>query len=76
MNFDNQGIVSETFLRQRWILLWVDGVINFTETYYKMHCITMEYTLPPPKYWNFTKTNFWQGHEVWTLVEKAAKFLD
>ena len=46
MNFDNQGIVSGTFLRQMGVLLLVDGTIYFTETCYKMHCITMEYTTP------------------------------
>ena len=46
MNFDNQGIVSETFLWRTWVLLLVDSAIYFTETYYKMHCITMGYTNP------------------------------
>ena len=76
MTFDNQGIVSETFLRQRWVLLLVDGAIYFTDTYYKMHCITIGCTTPPQKYWNYTKINAWQSHEVWTLVGKAIKLLD
>ena len=33
-------------------LLLVDAAIYFTETYYKMHSITMGYTIPPEKYWN------------------------
>ena len=37
MNFDNQGIVSGTYLRQWWVLLLVDGAICLTEIYYKMH---------------------------------------
>ena len=48
MNFDNQGIVWGIFLRQRWVLLLVDGAIYFTETYYKIHCITMGCTIPLP----------------------------
>ena len=76
MNFDNQGIVSGTFLRQRWVLQFVDGAIYFTETFYKLHCITMGYTTPPQKYWNYTKINAWEDQEVWILVGKATKFLD
>ena len=60
MNFDNQGIVSGTFLRQRWVLLLVDGAIYFTEAFYKWHCISMGYTTPPQKYWNYTKINAWE----------------
>ena len=41
-----------------------------------MPCITMGYTTPPQKYWNYTKINVSEGHEVWTLVGKARKFLD
>ena len=41
-----------------------------------MHCITMGYTHPPKKYWNYTKINACQGNEVWTLAGKATKFLD
>ena len=74
--FDNQGIVSGIFMRQRWVLLLVDEVIYFTETFYKMHCITMGYTTPAKKYWNYTKTNAWEDHEVWTLLGKATKFSD
>ena len=74
MNFDNQGIVSGTFLRQRWVLLLVDGAIYFTETFYKWHCITMGYTTTPPqKYWNYTKINAWEDEEVWTWEEKVGK---
>ena len=76
MKFDNHGIVSETFLWQRWVLLLVAGAIYFTETYYKMHSITMGYTAPTQKYWNYTKINAWQGNEVWTLARKATKLLD
>ena len=80
MNFDNQGIVSGTFLRQRWVLLLVDGAIYFTETFYKWHCITMGYTTTPPqKYWNYTQINAWEDQEVWTWEEKvgkATKYLD
>ena len=76
MNFDNKGIVSETFLRQRWVLLLVDGAIYFTETFYKWHCITMRYTTLPQKYWNYTKINACENQEVWTLVGKTTKFLD
>ena len=74
MNFDNQGIVSGTFLRQQWVLFLVDVAIYFTETFYTMHYITMGYTTPPQKYWNYTKLNAWEDHEVWTLVGKATKF--
>ena len=76
MNFDNQGIVSGTFLRQWWFLLLVDGTIYLTDTYCKMHFTTMGCTTPPQKYLNYTKINLWQGHEIWTLVAKAIKFLD
>ena len=76
MNFDNQRIVSGTFLRQRWVLLLVGGAIYFTETFYKWHCITMGYTTSPQKYWNYTRINAWKDQEVWTLVGKAAKCLD
>ena len=55
MNFDNRGIVSGTFQGMSSPL--VDGAIYFTETFYKMHCITMEYTIPPQKYWNYTEIN-------------------
>ena len=76
MNFDNQGIVSGTFLRQRWVLLLVDGSIYFTETFCKLHFIAIEYTTSPEKYWNFTKLNAWEDQEVWSLVGKATKCLD
>ena len=66
MNFDNQGIVSGTFLRQRRLLLLVDGATYFTVTYYKMHFVTTGYTT--------TKINAWEDHEVWTLVGKATNF--
>ena len=46
MNFDNQGIASGTFMRQRWALLLLYRAVYFTEAYYKMHCITMGYTIP------------------------------
>ena len=76
MNFDSQGKVLETFLRQRRVILFVDGAIYFTEAFYKMHFITMGYTTLPQKYWNYTEGNAWEDHEVWTLVRKATKFLD
>ena len=76
MNFDNQGIVSRTFLRQQWVLLLVDEAAYFTATFYKLHYITMGYTTPPKKYWNYTKINAWEDQEVCILVGKARKILD
>ena len=76
MNFDNQGIVSGTFLWQRWVILLVDGAIYFTETFYKWHCITMRCTTPPQKYGHYTEINAWEDQEVWILVGKATKVLD
>ena len=64
MNFENLEIVSETFLRQQWVLLLVDGAIYFTETYSKMHWISMGYTTLLQKFWNYTKINAWEDHEV------------
>ena len=57
MSFDNQGIVSGTFLRQRWVLLVIYKAIYFTETYYKMRCITTRYTTHPQKFSNYPKIN-------------------
>ena len=76
MNLDNQGVVSGTFLRQRWVLFLVDGGIYLTESFYKWYFITMEYTTPPQKYWIYRKINAWDDQEVWTLVGKATEFLD
>ena len=76
MNLDNQGVVSGTFLRQWWVLLFVDGAIYFTESFYTWYFKTMEYTTPPQKYWNYGKINAWEDQEVWTLVGKATKFMD
>ena len=73
MNFDNQGIVSGTFLRQRWVLLLEDGAIYFTETFYKMHCITLGYTTPPQKYWNYTKNKCLRGSWSLDFGEKGYK---
>ena len=73
MNFEKQGIVSETFLRQQWVLILVDGVLYFIETFYKRHCITMGYTALPQ---NYTKINALEDQELWSLVGKATKFLD
>ena len=64
MNFENLEIVSETFLRQQWVLLLVDGAIYLTETYSKMHWISMGYTTLLQKFWNYTKINTWEDHEV------------
>ena len=64
MNFENLEIVSETFLRQQWVLLLVDGAIYLTETYSKMHWISMGYTTLLQKFWNYTKINAWEDHEV------------
>ena len=38
----------------------------FTQAYCKMHCITVGYTTPAQKYWNYAKINAWEGPEVWT----------
>ena len=73
MNFDNQAIVSGTFLTQQWVLLLV---IYFTETSDKMHFINMGYTIPHQKYWNYTEINASEDHEVWTSLGKATKLLD
>ena len=74
MNLDNQGVVSGTFLRQRWVLFLVDGGIYLTESFYKWYFITMEYTTPPQKYWIYRKINAWDDQEVWTLVGNATEF--
>ena len=42
----NREEFQEHFLDINEFLLWVDGAIYLTETYYKMHCITMRYTIP------------------------------
>ena len=73
MNFDNQGIVSGTFLRQRWVLLLVDWSIYFTETFCKFHFIAIEYTTSPEKYWNFTKLKTRLQHRCFLV--KLAEFL-
>ena len=41
-----------------------------------MHFITMRYTTPPQKYWNYTNINAWEDHKVWALVGKVTKFVD
>ena len=46
MNFDNQIIVSGTFLKQRWVLLLVYREVYFTEK---------GYTTPSQKYWNYAE---------------------
>ena len=46
MNFDNQGIVSGTFLTQMWVLVLLYRAVYFVENYFKMDCITMGYTIP------------------------------
>ena len=43
----NREKFKEHFLCRSEFLLWVAGAIYFTETYYKMHCITMGFTIPP-----------------------------
>ena len=48
----NRESLQEDFLDRSEFLLLVDAAIYFTETYYKMHSITMGYTIPPEKYWN------------------------
>ena len=55
MSFDNQGIVSGTFLMQRWVLLVIYRAIYFTETYYKMRFITTRYTTHSQKFSNYPK---------------------
>ena len=37
--------------------------------YTKMHFIIMGYTTPPQKYWNYTKINAWEDHEVWKCLD-------
>ena len=49
MNFDNQGIVSGKSMKQNSVLLLVYRAVNFTEAYYKMHCITIGSVTPPQK---------------------------
>ena len=46
MNFDNQGIVFGTLVRQGWVLLLVYRPVYITDAYFKTHFITMEYTTP------------------------------
>ena len=75
MNFDNQGIVSKNFETDISSPLGIYGN-HFTEVYYKMHCITIEYTNPLQKYWNYTKWSTREGHKVLTLAGKATKCLD
>ena len=46
MNFDNQGVVSGTFLRQRWVILLVYRAVYFTQKYEMLSVLLWDTPLP------------------------------
>ena len=69
MNFDNQGIVSGTFLRHRRVLPLVDGAIYFAEAYYGIHHF-------PSKILKLYKNKCSTDHEVLHFSVKGYKMFE